>query len=66
MLSKKRNGAGELLDKFVDGNLSIDDYMAQKHLKTSKNTKGHKRGMNKNNKTTVVNSRGMKRLSEFF
>ncbi len=34
MLSKKRNGAGELLDKFVDGNLSIDDYIAQKHLKT--------------------------------
>ena len=28
MLSKKRNGAGELLDKFVDGDLSIDDYMA--------------------------------------
>jgi hypothetical protein len=66
MLSKKRNGAGELLDKFVDGNLSIDDYMAQKHLKTSKNTKGHKRGLNKNNKTTVVSKTAMKKLSDFF
>lgn len=66
MLSKKRTAAGELIDKFIDGNLSIDDYVTQKHLKTSKNTRGgHKRGgTSRLNKT--VNTGAMRRLSEFF
>lgn len=67
MLSKKRTGAGELIDKFIDGNLSIDDYVTQKHLKTSKNTRGgHKRGGTQRLNKTINANVAMSRLSDFF
>jgi len=60
MCSKKRLRDHQQFDKFVDGNLSIEDYTAHLNAKTSR---GHKRGPRDNLNKTVQT---VKTLNEFF
>ena len=66
MCSKRKTTVGDrVLDRFLEGDMTIDDYTAAMNVKTSKNGRGHKRGPNTSNlnRTTMP---AMKRLSEFF
>ena len=66
MCSKRKTTVNDrVLDKFLEGDMSIEDYTAAMNVKVSKHGRGHKRGPNTSslNRTTMP---AMKRLSEFF
>ena len=65
MMEKKvTKPAEKIFNRFVEGDISIEDYTAHINAsKVSKTTRGHKRANNMGNKTTHIPN---KRLSEFF
>ena len=68
LMSKSQPRGKELvLNRFLDGTLSIEEYEAHLDQKKFKNTRGHKKGANNLNKTVDPNiARQMQRLSDFF
>ena len=65
MTKAQPRGKEKVLNKFLAGDLSIDDYAQHIDQKRSKNTRGHKR-QNMNKTVDPRSQKSMKRLSEFF